>query len=278
VKALVTGSAGFVGRHLCPKLEAAGYDVSRCDIEYGFPFQEWRARGMKPVEPLDVLIHLAANIVNVDARMNGGMDMYSDIELDLAMCRWLENNPPKQCAVLMSSCAVDYPQDPYCIVKRNLESFAQTLHKKGVPVVVLRPFSGYGEDQSEEYPFRAILERVKRREDPLSVWGGNQIRDWVHVDDLTDAIMFAIKELPRRAEPVEVGTRRGTSLKDLALTMAQAAGYDPKISCDESKPSSSARRVAGENGNAILQAWGWTPKISLEGAISRALEGVPCRQ
>jgi len=104
----------------------------------------------------DVVVHLAANIVNVDARMKMGMEVFKDIELDLAMCRWLEKNPPKKCAVLLSSCAVDFPDDPYCIVKRNLEAMALVLHKKGVPVVILRPFSGYGGDQSLEYPFPSI--------------------------------------------------------------------------------------------------------------------------
>lgn len=294
LKALVTGSAGFVGRHLVPKLEAAGYIVSRSDLtpdtsplaryvevseaRFGWGNELLNGKGQRVLAEFDLVVHLAANIVNVDARMNGGMEMYSDIDIDLAMCRWLEKNPPKQCAVLMSSCAVDYPSDPYCIVKRNLESFAQTLHKKGVPVVVLRPFSGYGENQSEEYPFRAILERVKRGDNPVTVWGGSQVRDWIHIDDLTDAILFAIKELPRRPEPVEVGTRRGISLRDVASAMLRTAGSDAAIVCDETKPASSARRVAGENGNAILQTWGWTPKISLEAAISRALEGVSCRQ
>ena len=224
--------------------------------------------------PFDVVVHLAANIVNVDARMHGGMEMYNDLELDLAMCRWLEKNPPKQCALLMSSCAIDYPDDPYCIVKRNLESFAKTLHKKGVPVIVLRPFSGYGADQSLEYPFPAILDRVRRREDPLTVWGGSQIRDWIHIDDLTDAMLFAIRELPRNPNPVEVGTKVGTSLKELAARMAEASGYSPQIISDESKASSSSRRVAGENGTPLLQQWGWNPKITLEDAIGRAFERV----
>ncbi len=283
MRALVTGAAGFVGRHLVPKLEAAGYEVECIDVKTAPPPQRthdvrdhyerycWIKNG-----PFDLVVHLAANIVNVDDRMKGGMAMFEDIELDLAMCRWLEKNPPKQCALLMSSCAVDYPEDPYCIVKRNLESFAQTLHKKGVPVIVLRPFSGYGEDQSKEYPFRAILERALRKEDPLTVWGGSQVRDWIHVDDLTDAMMFAARELPREPRPIEVGTGRGVSFLELARKVADAVGYQPHIE-GVNKASSSPRRVSGEGRVRSLQdrAWlprlNWQPKISLEEGIRRAV-------
>jgi nucleoside-diphosphate-sugar epimerase len=277
MKALVTGAAGFVGRHLVPKLEAAGYEClcfDRRQYHEGLGVPEC-LNDAYAFAPLDLVIHLAANIVNVDARMKGGMQMYDDIELDLAMCCWLEKNPPRRCAVLMSSCAVDFPEDPYCIVKRNLEAFAQTLHKKGVPVIVLRPFSGYGEDQSEEYPFRAILERALRREDPLTVWGGDQVRDWIHIDDLTDAILFAVNRDDPSPIPIEVGTRRGVALIRLAQLMADAVGYEPRISGEVERASSSPRRVAGEQGAAsqvkVLQFSGWRPKISLEVGIERAV-------
>jgi len=286
VKALVTGSAGFVGRHLVPKLIAAGYEVSHIDpIRHGCGYSPPSCTVEEFVKTVpemayDLVVHLAANIVNVDSRMKGGMSMYDDIELDLAMCRWLEKNPPKQCAVLMSSCTVDYPEDPYCIVKRNLESFAQNLHKKGVPVIVLRPFSGYGEDQSEEYPFRAILERALRKEDPLTVWGGSQVRDWIHIDDLTDGILFAIQNVKPSPDPIEVGTCRGTDFTALAVKIADACGYEPNIRCDNSKPASSSFRVAGGrtmyDGPSVrtLQKASdgrWRAKIALEVGIHRAV-------
>ena len=272
MNALVTGAAGFVGRHLRAKLGAAGYWVSQIDPELErTPATVERFVRTVPEAKFDVVIHLAANIVNIDARMRGGMAMFEDIELDIEICKWLEKNPPKQCAILMSSCAVDYPDDPYCIVKRNLECFAKTLHGKGVPVVVLRPFSGYGEDQSPEYPFRAILERALKQEDPLTVWGGSQVRDWIHIDDLTDAIMFAIRELPRSPLPVEVGTKVGTKFTDFARLMAAEVGYEPQIKSDETKPSSSRRRVAGENNCRTIQQFGWEPKISLQEGMRRAV-------
>lgn len=283
MKALVTGSAGFVGRHIVPKLEAAGYEVLDADVKnkdsHDFPYFDVLEFDGHPESgilrehgPFDVVVHLAANIVNIDARMNGGISMYDDIELDLAMCRWLEKNPPTKCAVLMSSCAVDFPDDPYCIVKRNLEAMAATLHKKGVPVVVLRPFSGYGEDQSEEYPFPAILGRALRHENPLTVWGGTQVRDWLHIDDLTDAIMFAIEHRPSPPQPLEVGTKRGTSLFHLAMKISNACEYSPEFNCDNTKSASSSRRVAGETGIPCLQDVGWKPKVDLNEGIRRAVE------
>jgi nucleoside-diphosphate-sugar epimerase len=281
MRALVTGSAGFVGRHLCPKLEAAGYQVGQVDPQRTRPDgtqYSWASHAgveefveVVPNQTYDLVVHLAANIVNVDARMKGGIRMYDDIELDLAMCRWLEKNPPKQCAVLMSSCAIDYPEDPYCIVKRNLESFAEMLHEEGVPVIVLRPFSGYGEDQSEEYPFRAILERALRKENPLTVWGGSQVRDWIHIEDLTDAILFAAEHAPKNSIPIEVGTTEGTSLHCLAERIAEAVGYDPDIYSDKNKRRSSPMRIAGRTIYPTLQKYGWSPKISLAEGIRRAV-------
>jgi nucleoside-diphosphate-sugar epimerase len=264
MKALVTGSEGFVARHLIPKLHAAGIEV--VGTEDMLP---WLKTALAREERFDLVFHLAAKIVNVDARMHGGMEMYGDMELDLAMCRYLELHPPSKCAVLMSSCAVDYPADPYCIVKRNLESFATTLAKKDVPVVVLRPFSGYGSDQSQEYPFPAILGRAMRREDPLTVWGGEQVRDWVHVDDLVNAMMLAT-EYPRLGVPIEVGTGIGTSLNSLAEMMAEEVGYKPIIESVD-KACSSRYRVSGQNGQWTAQAFGWTPLVSLREGIAQSI-------
>ena len=168
------------------------------------------------------------------------------------------------------SCTIDYPEDPYCIVKRTLEAFALTLHKRGVPVKILRPFSGYGPDQSEQYPFRAIFERAMRREDPLTVWGGSQIRDWLWIDDLCGAIMYAIAtDAFPYGVPIEIGTGLGTSLKALAQMIASAVGYDPRIACDQLKAQSSSQRIA--RADVAWGATGWRHTVSLEDGIACAV-------
>jgi nucleoside-diphosphate-sugar epimerase len=261
MRAFVSGHEGFVGRHLVPKLVHAGYEVHGTEDLEGF------LRSPLAREKWDVVVHLAANIINVHDRGKIGMRAFDDLELDIKMCQWLERNPPAKTAVIMSSCALDFPEDPYCTVKITLESFAQCLHRQGVPLVILRPFSGYGGDQSFEYPFRAILGRARRREDPLVVWGGSQVRDWVHIDDLTGAIVYGIDHFPRGV-PVQIGTGIGTDFFSLAKLMADTVGYKPVISGDATKQSSSPRRVAEPS---LARKYGWNATISLEQGIQRAL-------
>src|SRR5678816_177150 len=78
------------------------------------------------------------------------------------------------------------------------ERLAQTARENGVPTTVVRPFSGYGEDQSLDYPFPSIIRRAK--EGDLSVWGPpGQTRDWIHVSDVVKGALAVVEsgtELP----------------------------------------------------------------------------------
>jgi UDP-glucose 4-epimerase len=275
MKILITGYKGFVGRHLVEKLEELGHEVFGTEEmrndEEGFLINIEKRPGPFTwgISQFDVVVHLAANIKNIDDRMNGGIAMFEDVILDYEFCKLMEALPPKKCLVLLSSCAVDFPEDPYCMVKRMLEAFASKLVKKGVPVVLLRPFSGYGADQSEEYPFRAIMDRAIRYENPLVVWGGSQVRDWIHIDDLVDAIIYGMDNFPIDATPVEIGTGIGKSISSLASRMAEAVGYNPQIKGDKTKAESSARRVA--DALKTYRLYGWEAKTILHDGISMEL-------
>lgn len=247
---------------------------------FSFESYNWFAYG--PGFRHDVVIHLGAHIQDISEREKGGIDKYQDIGLDLAVMRYVAAYPPKECFVYPSSCSIDSAEtDPYAFSKTVGERMALALHKQGVPVVILRPFSGYGPDQAESYPFPAILTRAMNLEYPLKVWGsGKQERDWIHIDDLARAFVWAIKDAPR-GFPIEIGTGEGMSLEMLAYKISievsrsvrasspEQERYSPSIQGDSSKPSSSMHRVAR---TVIASRNGFNCEITIEEGIRRAVK------
>lgn len=268
--ALITGGEGFIGRHLKPMLVREGYEIISIDPRHQNPWttESW----LKADEATwDVVIHLAANIESLDKRWHNKMSSYRDIALDFEVCNWVAKHPPRDAFVYMSSCAVDTPGDPYAYVKTVGERFCQSLCEMAVPVVILRPFSGYGTDQNFGYPFPAILNRAMRGDKPLVVWGtGKQVRDWIHGDDIARAIIRGIMDFPRGI-PIEIGTGVGTSLNDLATMIWDTARPGEKLFLenDESKPSSSLSRVAN---TGMAKRYGFYASISLEEGIREAVK------
>jgi nucleoside-diphosphate-sugar epimerase len=285
--ALVTGAAGFIGRHIWSALEAAGYEVCILpEITWGMDARDYFREAVP--RRFDVVIHAAA-VVGGRAVIDGDpLAQAVNLELDAAMFAWARRTMPGRVVYLSSSAVYPVlwqhgpgrlreasispqavplqPDALYGWCKLTGERLAVLARAAGVPVTVVRPFSGYGEDQGTDYPFMAIAGRVARREDPLDVWGtGGQVRDWIHVDDICAAIMTMIAD--GIDGPVNLGTGRGLPVRDLAAMMAAAAGYDPVIRPLTGRPSGVAYRVADVTAMHRIHV----PKITVEDGISRAL-------
>lgn len=287
--ALVTGSAGFIGRHVVTELKARGYEVLGCDIADGRDALEFFRAGIS-TRPIDLVIHCAAvspHRAAIDGRplaVGAG-----NLELDAAMFQWAARTKPGRVVYFSSSAAypvtlqtghrlgvlqetdivLGHPECPDAIyghAKLTGERFAEIYRGMGGAVTVVRPFSGYGEDQSPDFPFGAFRDRARRREEPFMVWGdGTQVRDWVHVDDVVGAVLAAVEcDIDG---PVNICTGVGTSMAELAAMFADAAGYEPRFDFRKDAPAGVAYRV----GDPSLLSCFYTPKTSIEEGVRRAL-------
>lgn len=222
----------------------------------------------------DLVIHLAAHVGGRSVIEGDPAANLSAFANDADLFRWAARTKPGRIIYMSSSAA--YPvdlQDDLTVITRlketdlNLDTLGfgmpdeiygwsklagEVMAKKvaeqyGVPVLCPRPFSGYGFDQSPDYPMRAICERAARHEDPLVVWGsGQQGRDFVHVDDLVRLTLERVAEVDGY-EPLNIGTGRLTTFIELAGIAAKAAGYAPQITPLADKPEGVAARVADVN-------------------------------
>jgi nucleoside-diphosphate-sugar epimerase len=222
------------------------------------------------------------------------MDQVIDFELDAAMFRWIGEVEVGRTVYFSSSAAypiayqagnpyllkeddIDlfYPELPdalYGWTKLTGEMLAETAINAGHNVTIVRPFSGYGSDQDECYPFSAIMQRALEWNDPFVVWGtGNQVRDFVHVDDIVGAVMaFVDAEV---SGPINIGTGRATSMSTLATMAAAQRGFTPEITPLTNEPEGVMYRVA----DTSLMSRFYMPKITLEEGIERALRDMEHR-
>jgi nucleoside-diphosphate-sugar epimerase len=290
MRALVTGSAGFVGRHMVKELKSRGWDVIRCDpldkdsfvLDAHVLFDNYR-------DVYDLVVHCAATAPYRTAIDSTPMNLVSDLSLDAAMFEWAVDTRQKHVVYMSSSAA--YPValqregvrmqlseeqiDPsrpelgdaaYGLTKLAGERMADAARSEGVKVTVVRPFSGYGEDQGENWPFGAFIGRALRREDPFVIWGNaSQVRDWIHIDDVVKAILALVEA--DAEEPVNLCTGEGTSMLKMVTKICSEAGYFPEIKVDVDAPKGVHYRV----GSPWRLRQYYTPEISVEEGILRAL-------
>lgn len=302
MRALITGDRGFLGRHFTAELKRRGYEVYGMDtkttptLDCRTYFRTYLSRGPVYQElnagHLDLVVHCAAVVGGRETIERDPLKTAESLSIDAEMFRWAAVARPGRVLYISSSAAypVSYqtgdlpgyrmheididaprvtwePDEVYGWSKVTGELLAGKLRAAGVPVTVVRPFSGYGADQDPSYPFRAILDRVRAGEDPVRMWCGDCVRDWIHVDDLV-AGALAVAESGTE-EPVNLCTGVPTPFRDLGRMMVTAAGYEPMILFDPDAPQGVAYRV-GDPGRMLTY---YTPKISIEEGIKRALEG-----
>lgn len=291
MQVLLTGASGFVGRHLHRALAERGDDVHPLDIKPtpgvlgSDALDYFRFAG----ERFDLAIHCAA-IVGGRASIDGSpLGVATNLALDSWYMRWLVKTGTPRAVYYSSSAAypVEYQQpgeirrlveedidlaDPrpadatYGLAKITGERLIPHVEAAGCRVHVFRPFSGYGEDQDDAYPFPAFIARAKRRENPFEVWGdGSSTRDWIHIDDLIGAVLAGLDQ--GVTGPVNLGSGRATSFDVLAGLMTHAAGYMPQFKHLPTAPQGVHHRVC-DPGRMLSF---YQPRVSLHEGVRRAL-------
>ena len=290
VKALVTGHRGFVGRHMKAALEARGYEVVGRDIANGIDCREYFRISD---HHYDLVVHCAA-VVGGRTMIDGApLELaVEDLTIDAEMFRWAMRTHPGRIVYFSSSAAYPIglqsagahrplneddiptndiyfgvPDQTYGWVKLTGERLAVEANKAGIRTHVFRPFSGYGSDQDESYPFPAIIRRALNHPPgaPFKVWGSPvSTRDWVHIDDVVACVLAAIDA--DDIGPMNICSGRATSFRELAELAMQAAGTWGEVVGDESQPMGVMHRV----GNP----WRMTHCVGNYAKLTSIIEGV----
>jgi GDP-L-fucose synthase len=135
-----------------------------------------------------------------------------------------------------------------------------------MPTNLYGPFDNFDLNTSHVLPamLRKFHEAKMNGNIPVELWGsGNVMREFLHVDDLADAVVFAL-ENKLEENLYNVGLGVDLTIRDLALKIQRIVGHLGDINWDASKPDGTPRKLMDVS---KLSNKGWNAKINLDDGI-----------
>lgn len=296
---IVTGSSGFIGRHLfrACKVHWPEHEIIGVDVANGNDCRKFFANDVRGA---DVIFHCAAITGGIEGTTGNPAPLAAiNAQMDGAFFEWALRTRPNRIVYFSSSCAYPmmsdtsmrnkrltresdlnlgyvygHPDNTYGWVKLLGEVIANSVREAGVPTTIVRPFAVYGSDQETCRMVPAFVERAIIEDgDTFDVWGeGDQASDFIHVTDTVNACIAAVDNAIDG--PVNLGTGRGAPADEVAQLVMTAANVNRKIIHRTDKPTGPRWRVADPT---LLHTF-YKPKISLEDGVWQAVHaktGIP---
>lgn len=289
MKALITGSQGFVGHYLRKELEENGYIVTGLDVQAGdntlqvdlLDSQQVFA-AVKTVEP-DIVIHLAGQ-ANVGASWKiPQKTMQINVIGTVNLMEAVRAYNPKVRMVLVGSsdqygnlgaAGADvketlqtHPQTPYAVSKKAQEEMAQVyVRAYGMNICMTRSFNHGGAGQREGFmipDFSAGIVRVERgKAQELRVGNLSAKRDFTHVKDIVRAYrLLAEKGVP--GEVYNVGSGNTYSAQEILDQLREMALCPVPVSVDPARMRPSDTPVICCNHDKLTRDTGWEPVYTI---------------
>lgn len=155
-----------------------------------------------------------------------------------------------------------------------IKSFRKEYGRKWIS---LMPTNLYGPNDNFELQASHVLPAFIRRfveakaENRAieTLWGtGSPKREFLHVDDLASAVLH-LGENYDSSDHLNIGTGEDLTIKELAESVAELAGFTGKIEWDSSKPDGTPRKVLDVS---KVESLGWQPRISLRDGIDSTIK------
>lgn len=295
---LVTGGAGFLGTHVLRKLRERGSTrvyVPRIET-FDLRDKEAIIRALDWAKP-DVVIHLAAVVGGIGAnRENPGRFFYDNAIMGIQLMEQARLAGVEKFVAVGTVCAYPkhtpvpfreddlwngYPEEtnaPYGLAKKMLLVQGQAYRQQyGFNSIYLLPVNLYGPGDnfdpaaSHVIPalIRKVLEAQERGDDHIVVWGtGSASREFLYVEDAAEGIVLATERFDG-PEPVNLGSGREITIRELVETIARLCDFRGEIRWDRSKPDGQPRRMLDTS--RAKRLFGFQAETSLEVGLRRTI-------
>lgn len=299
MRIIVTGGAGFIGSHISKVLLEAGHTVKVLDnLSTGFkenidPRAEFLEIDLGNQEELtkalsgyEAVIHLANSIIVPESIAKPVEYAENNVVNSVKLLEAMRAAGVKK--IIFSSSATVYGDssdlplkedaplgvqtNQYGASKVAMEAFIGVYHKLyNFDTIILRYFNPFGPNEKHSPETHAIpnfIKAVLKKEEVPLYWGGEQIRDFIYVEDLAEAhaAVLGLNGL----QIFNVGTNTGTKVIDALKTIFNIVGYEVSIKDLGERAGDAAATYASSE--KLKAATGWSAKHSLHDGLVKTIE------
>jgi GDP-4-dehydro-6-deoxy-D-mannose reductase len=269
---LVTGAAAFIGSRLCPTLRSRGIEV----VEYdGDVRNQIRAVGR-----FDAVVHLAGRTRGetfardpasaYETNVIGTANVLRFCSRVEARCVFVSSSAVyglKDAAGQISESEDPNPQAPYAMSKWLAEGLCRRwAAEDDGEVAVMRLFNVYGAGQDPSFIVPYVIESI-RNDRPVKIETPRAVRDFVHIDDIVDALFLAAVQKHVGVGVYNIGTGRGTHIAELAELVGEVFSKQARIE-ETGDPDANPDWVVSDNSSA-REELRWSPRFDLRSGLEQ---------
>ena len=282
----VAGHRGMVGSACVRALKKAGYEniVTRSHKELDL-LDPKAVRDFYAAEKPDVAIIAAARVGGIGANSAANSKFLYENEMIAMNTIWsaaeagvkrllflgstciyprMAPQPIPESALLTSE--LEKTNEGYALAKISGLKLCEFLRReKGLLYHSLMPTNLYGPGDNYDIVHGHVLPTLIRKfetmKEVVPLWGtGSAIREFLHVDDLASACLFALS-LDNPPDLMNVGSGEEVTIRELAEAVKSATGSTAKIEWDATKPDGTPRKLCD---TTLIRSLGWKPEIDLK--------------
>lgn len=300
-KIYVAGHKGLVGSAICRKLQREGFSniVVRTKQELNLENQRLTEEFFAAEKPEYVFL-AAAKVGGIMANSTYPAEfIYSNLAVQNNVIKASHQFGIKKLLFLGSSCIypkfapqpmkeehlLTSPLEPtneaYAIAKiaglkmcRYFNEQYGTNYISVMPTNLYGPNDNYDPENSHVLPALILkFHKAKIENHPdVKLWGtGSPRREFLHADDLADAVVFLMEKYDYKdiGEIVNIGCGEDVTIKELAETVKRIVGFEGQLNWDTERPDGTPRKLLDIS---RIRALGWQPKISLDQGLASVYE------
>lgn len=288
-RVLITGAAGFIGRHVAREFSNQGWHVvgmGRGD------WADWQSHGisewhrcevtldalLKHANYPDVIVHCAGGASVGHSVAEPYQDFIKTVDTLAQVLEFMRVHAPQTKLVYPSSAAVYgqiktlpitedaplNPVSPYGFHKKMAELLCEMYsHQYGVPIAVVRLFSIYGIGLRKQLLWDACR---KFEQEECSFFGtGAEVRDWLHVEDAARLLYLATQNATLHCPIINAGSGQGVTVKEILQHVRDQLEVLKEPNFSSKSKEGDPNAYIADITNA--RTWGWEPKINLRKGI-----------